>query len=55
MHGRIRPDEAPELSGTSFYNPANSGSEEKEEQPGAIDKQSSPEGGAPAGAAKQGK
>lgn len=46
MHGRIRPDDAPELSGTGFQNkeaPPPEG-----EQPSAIEKDVKPDGGSPA-------
>lgn len=48
MYGRIRPDSAPELSGTGFMTPTTSGSPDGE-QPNAIDKAVKPEGGKPAG------
>lgn len=47
LHGRIRPDEAPELSGTGFAHQAPDTPEG--EQPTVIDKQVTPDGGKPAG------
>lgn len=50
MYGRIRPDNAPELSGTDFMSNEPSGEvKPQEEQPSAIDKVTTPEGGKPSG------
>tara|TARA_R110002072_G_scaffold23791_4_gene81593 strand:+ start:709 stop:2181 length:1473 start_codon:yes stop_codon:yes gene_type:complete len=53
MYGRIRPDSAPELSGTGFLTPVSS--DVPGEQPNAIEKQAKPEGGQPPGSAQKGK
>lgn len=48
MYGRIRPDSAPELSGTGFMD-ATDAEPSDGSQPNAIDKSATPEGGEPAG------
>lgn len=48
MYNRIRPDTAPELSGTGFYN-APAPAEPGAEQPSATEKSATPEGGKPTG------
>ncbi len=53
MYSRIRPDTAPELSGTKFYNAPAASAEPGGDQPSAIEKTTSPEGGKPAGNGNQ--
>jgi len=52
MYGRIRPDNAPELSGTNFLDPVQAPDAEGT-QPSALEKSATPEGGKPAGNGNQ--